>query len=182
MINLLSLDEFLSLNIALTKHNSLIHLISLIFAQTFDFIPVFFFFLVISLFTKKRKHSIFLLLLTFTSGIGFILKILIHRPRPYFFGIIDYANSLSYSFPSGHSIVVFMLAAYYSKNKNFQTKTNLYGLAVLVALSRVVLGVHYLSDVIAGAIISILITKTYFWKEKEINKFFNYFFNKLKIL
>ncbi len=179
MIDFLSLDEYLSLNIALNNYNSLFHIISLILAQVFDFMTIFFFFLILAFFTKKRKHTMFLIILTTSTAIGYILKLIVQRSRPYFFGITNYANSLGYSFPSGHSIVAFALAFYYAKDKSVQAKLNFYGLAMLVALSRVVLGVHYLSDVIAGACISMFIVSLYFWKEKEINKRINKF---LKIM
>lgn len=57
-----------------------------------------------------------------------------------------------YSFPSGHTLhaVCFSVVAtaYYP-----ELGPGLFGFTLLVALSRLVLGLHYLSDVVAGAVI-----------------------------
>ncbi len=59
------------------------------------------------------------------------------------------------SFPSGHTIVSFALALpllYYNKKLGIIATV----LAVLVGLSRVFVGVHYLSDVLGGVVIAVL--------------------------
>ena len=58
----------------------------------------------------------------------------------------------SASFPSGHAATAFAAAAAVSA-LHPRLRVPLYGIAVLVALSRVYLGVHFLLDVIAGAIL-----------------------------
>ncbi|MBX3662859.1 MAG: phosphatase PAP2 family protein [Burkholderiales bacterium] len=75
------------------------------------------------------------------------------RPRPYqaHAGIERFAVELDrFSFPSGHTLhaVAFTLVtlAYYPALAGL-----LWPLTLLVALSRVVLGLHYPSDVLAGA-------------------------------
>jgi undecaprenyl-diphosphatase len=61
-----------------------------------------------------------------------------------------------YSFPSGHTLhaVAFtaMLSSYYPS-----LGPVLVGFTVLVSLSRVVLGLHYPSDVVAGAVIGVML-------------------------
>jgi undecaprenyl-diphosphatase len=84
-----------------------------------------------------------------------ILKRLIGRERPCATEIHAWSISLPpdrFSFPSGHTItafaITFSLGLYYP--------TLLVGLifcALSVAASRVILGLHYLSDVIAGVVI-----------------------------
>ena len=62
----------------------------------------------------------------------------------------------SYSFPSGHATATFMVA--FILGARFpRTRTPLFALAALVAISRVHLGCHYPSDVLAGAAVGILI-------------------------
>ncbi|HEX2714467.1 MAG TPA: phosphatase PAP2 family protein [Candidatus Acidoferrales bacterium] len=55
-----------------------------------------------------------------------------------------------FSFPSGHTMtafaIVFVVSAYYP-----HLEAPLYFLAVSIAISRLVLGMHFLSDVVAGA-------------------------------
>lgn len=81
------------------------------------------------------------------------------RPRP-FAVHEEIAQSVAildqYSFPSGHTLhaVVFaIVASIYFPALEFWVG----GFAALVALSRLVLGVHYPTDVLAGAIIGTLV-------------------------
>ena len=66
-----------------------------------------------------------------------------------------------YSFPSGHSmtaIVLYGLLAYVAyklvpSSVNWMTTTVLLTIGTLVGMSRLVLGVHYFSDVLGGWIV-----------------------------
>lgn len=89
------------------------------------------------------------------------LKPLIARPRPYtvegyeFLRMVELQSEKS--FPSGHSVAVFEMAfavAYYCKKKGRGVwGVVAYIMACLIAYSRLYVGVHYPTDVIAGAII-----------------------------
>ena len=90
-----------------------------------------------------------------------ILKYVVQRPRPMEYRIIDESG---YSFPSGHSMVSaafygFLIYLIYKNVKNKYVKwLSILGLSMLVILigvSRIYLGVHYTSDVIAGFLIAI---------------------------
>lgn len=90
-----------------------------------------------------------------------VLKYIIQRPRPTEFRIIDESG---YSFPSGHSMVSaafygFLIYLIYKNVKNKHLKwgliTLLSLLTILIGISRIYLGVHYTSDVLAGFLIAI---------------------------
>ena len=78
-----------------------------------------------------------------------------HRPEPFF----DTRLPSSYSFPSGHAMLSFCLclsaAALFSANRKSPSvriaiSTFWIGLSLAIGYSRIYLGVHYPSDVIAG--------------------------------
>jgi membrane-associated phospholipid phosphatase len=116
----------------------------------------------------KNLRPVFLLtILSYgVAGIsGDLLKQVFNRPRP----IITYTGELNFlssshspSFPSGHATKSVALAVPLSFNNilNNQltkaSKITVISTATLVCLSRIVLGAHYLSDVLAGAGWSIL--------------------------
>jgi len=79
-----------------------------------------------------------------------LLKVLIHRPRPeLFFGLLP---AETYSFPSGHAFVpaVFfgILAGILAAGARWRAAV--VAVAAFLGFSRVYLGYHYPSDVVAG--------------------------------
>lgn len=114
---------------------------------------------VITLFLLRRYVSLIALLVV-TAGAAILdelIKDLVRRPRPHLFPHATAAGG--YSFPSGHStnaLAFYAVAALLIWNLSDR---NAIGIAVsvvgaaivlLVGLSRVVLGVHYPTDVIGG--------------------------------
>lgn len=90
--------------------------------------------------------------------IGFLLKKLLGRPRP--FMVIPNAHVgdrvwKDYSFPSGHTAAGFSLAVNYALFYP-QLAIPLTLCAVLVGISRVYLGYHYPTDILAGAVLGTL--------------------------
>lgn len=82
----------------------------------------------------------------------------------------------NYSFPSGHCSRAIMLAYFFSERVNIEAP--ILGLIVLwalvVSLSRLLLGRHYFSDVMFGMILGALEFKllSYYWLSKENCMFF----------
>lgn len=111
---------------------------------------------------KNKKIGIAIWLnLIIATILNIILKGILQRPRPTEYRIIDESG---YSFPSGHSMVsmafygfIIYLIYKYVKNKYIKWGliTFLGILITSIGLSRIYLGVHYTSDVIAGFLISI---------------------------
>ena len=113
---------------------------------------------------KEAKKAIFIF---FSAGFGglilFIIKYTVQRVRP-----LPEVFS-GYSFPSGHStiIVVFFLSLLFIINKK-EILSMLATFAIIaVPVSRVVLGAHFLSDVIAGLLLGSIVVdfmKVYYKK------------------
>ena len=124
-----------------------------------------------------REAKLFALTMIGASLLNITLKLAFKRERPVPF--FDLSAPESYSFPSGHSLAscVFFagLAAILSgRIKRKRTRTIMWTTAtimfLLIGLSRIYLGVHYTTDVIAGfasAIIWILVVR---FVEKELAK------------
>jgi undecaprenyl-diphosphatase len=115
---------------------------------------------VATLFVVRRKYAALAFLLTAVLGgllLSFMLKTWFERPRPQ---IVPYLCAVAgSSFPSGHSMmsaVVYLTlgALLAARAARRRSKLMLLSLALLltglVGCSRVCLGVHYPSDVLAG--------------------------------
>ena len=111
--------------------------------------------------------------ITITAGLSFILGLVInqaillfvHRMRPYDSGIthLFIERSPDFSFPSDHATASFAIASAFLF-KSRRSWGMVFGLAALIiCLSRVFLGTHYLSDVIAGAFTGILASVTVYF-------------------
>jgi len=109
----------------------------------------------------KHKEKIWaliwvvLLSLVFTE---YILKNLIRRSRPDVFitSMMAFFSDNTYAFPSFHATVAFACAYVLAKGHK-KLDYFYYGLAVLIAFSRIYLGKHYILDVLAGSILGLLI-------------------------
>ena len=86
-----------------------------------------------------------------------VLKPLIDRTRPYY--VLDYTPLIppvgDPSFPSGHTSASFAAAtAIYAINKKWGIAA--YAFAAVMGFSRLYLGVHFPTDVLAGALVGIV--------------------------
>ena len=118
--------------------------------------------IILFLLIKNKKISFCILLnVIIATLLNIFLKNLIQRPRPIEFRLI---SETGYSFPSGHSMVsmafygfLIYLSIKYLKNKKLKVvlTTFLSILIIAIGISRIYLGVHYTSDVIAGFMISV---------------------------
>ena len=129
--------------------------------------------LVMLLFVRTRKVGM-LLLVSMLLGIiltNLILKNVISRPRPYLNQLSDFyiwwneAGALletGYSFPSGHTACAFICAfmAYRQLDKKFSIPIVIF--AILVAFSRLYVGVHYPSDILGGILLAYILYKIAF--------------------
>jgi undecaprenyl-diphosphatase len=133
-----------------------------VFDSTMPFVTdkgyILFFAVLIPLFFKDWRKGVLVIILCIPGFIAAdksvdLLKSLFARPRPYS-GLQNVrllvACSGSFSFPSGHAATSFAIASiigYFSR----RTAVPALCIAVLVGFSRIYVGVHYPSDVLAGA-------------------------------
>lgn len=104
-----------------------------------------------------RSQIVLLFLgILFTAVSVLALKFLIKRPRPEGEWGQIYRNSDPHSFPSGHAARAIMLTTIMLLSGYGWIGAGMLVWTLLVDLSRVGLGVHYLSDILVGTAIGIL--------------------------
>ncbi len=117
---------------------------------------------VIGLIIRKRDGSWTVLAYLLTVGFGVmalnnLLKLLVGRERPSVLRLTEPSGS---SFPSGHSAaaaaawaaIMFVLLRRQSRRRRIAGAVTAFAITVAVATSRVLLGVHWVTDVIAGVV------------------------------
>ena len=105
-------------------------------------------------------------ILAIAQIINIIIKNIIKRKRPYYeSNSIENLEKLKldyYSFPSGHTLNAFLL--FYILRENGVVNNYFKVIPYLVGLSRIILGVHYPTDVIAGAVLAkVLMLLSSYW-------------------
>lgn len=116
----------------------------------------------IFIFKNKRKGICICSNLLISTLLNQILKFIIQRPRPRGYNLII---ENGFSFPSGHSMIsaafygyIIYLIFTHIKNKKLKIFLSIitFLLVISIGCSRIYLGVHYASDVLAGFILAII--------------------------
>lgn len=113
-----------------------------------------------------------------------VIKNIVARPRPFdqIEGLICLVKKpRDYSFPSGHTSASFAAGVVFLKWMKKRYGVPLFGIALLIAFSRLYLGVHYPSDVLGGAIIGTLIAFLAMWIYSKTEGYTVDRFNKRKV-
>ena len=104
----------------------------------------------------KRIALILIIAIVLTAGVVFIVKFTVRRKRPEGEWGKFYRSTDPHSFPSGHAVRAVMLAVVMLGIGPLWLGLLLLVWAPLVGLARVAMGVHYLSDVLAGMILGLV--------------------------
>lgn len=120
--------------------------------------------LVVEAFAPGRRPGVCAAVnLVLVVGINQVLKEIVHRPRPD--ESLRLVSEVGYSFPSGHSMVsmafyglLLWMVWRYEKDRvvKWMCCAGFGILILMVGMSRVYLGVHYASDVLAGFCVSVI--------------------------
>jgi len=115
-------------------------------------------------FEKTRAHALRLVgVLVVVSLVVVAIKLAVGRVRPC--GSLSDVHALVFaaptdpSFPSGHAAGAFAVAAFvaFEARVHAIAKLALFVVAAAIGLSRVVLGVHFPTDVVAGALLGVAV-------------------------
>ena len=123
----------------------------------FDYPVILLFIIILSAYFIKHLKSKKLVLAVWLSpiitfGSNVFIKLIFRRPRPDLLEKFYPLNIPNYSFPSSHAAVFFsLLPLLIARTKKLRYVWLVY--IILVALSRILLKQHYLSDTIAGALL-----------------------------
>jgi undecaprenyl-diphosphatase len=135
--------------------------------------------LLLALLYKRHKVSSFnfTVLLVLGTIINLLLKFVFQRPRPDYLPLMFEST---YSFPSGHamnSFIFYSCIAYFIFRNTKSVGVRIFAgvllsiLVLMIGISRIYLGVHYPSDVLAGYIAGILWFLLIVFIEKTASKF-----------
>ena len=95
--------------------------------------------------------------ISFLAALVLCIKFLVRRRRPEGEWGSIYRNTDPHSFPSGHAARAFLIAVLATGLGPAWLAVLLWIWAPLVALARVAMGLHYVSDIVVGGILGIII-------------------------
>ena len=116
------------------------------------------------IFNKDKALALwFALTFAFTAIFNLVLKTIIRRPRPFatYDFILNLGNESGFSMPSSHSALAGMIAVFmcfvalkFGKYKTTKVLTFIVMIlfVAMICLSRMMLGVHYLTDTLVGVV------------------------------
>lgn len=119
----------------------------------------------------KRKAYVNGLSIALGMGLSTLCKYTIARPRPYerYNDLVPIAIEHTPSFPSGHTTAAFTMATNLSLSfKKWYVVLPAYTYAGVVGLTRIYSGVHYPSDVLAGAFLGMGSSLLTHWINKKL--------------
>jgi membrane-associated phospholipid phosphatase len=106
--------------------------------------------------SRWKQWLVCALLGPFAIGLNYAVKLAVKRPRPVLEGLPPLGGApSSLSFPSAHATSSFAVAT--AMVRVDPAMAGAFAVAVLLSLGRPYLGMHYPSDVLAGAVLGVLL-------------------------
>lgn len=123
------------------------------------------------------RHTCIAAGLSFLIGLGVnqIILLFVHRVRPYDFGVshLIITPSGDWSFPSDHATATLAIASAFLLRRLKRRGLVLLAGALLVCLSRVYVGTHYVTDVLGGAttgILTAVAVRGLYWEGTRVDR------------
>ncbi len=168
---------FQALN-GLANHSKILDLLGIFFAEYFLYLLILFLLFFLFWPKKDRIKNRAMVLISLAAaffaryGVKSIILLFYERPRPYM-NLPSVHKLISVnpienfqSFPSGHTIFLFALSTviYF-----FNKKLGIFFLvcSAIIAVARIFVGVHWPSDILAGAVLGIIIGTVINWLYKN---------------
>ncbi len=125
------------------------------------------------LYLRKDKNLIsYLVAIVVLFVIGEIIKDIVKEPRPCSLAEYSWINQSGcesgFAFPSNHATTLTGLF-FFMKNYKYVRVAYIIWM-IIILFGRIYLGVHYLADVLAGAVISLVVGYLIYRYENSINK------------
>lgn len=127
---------------------------------------------------QLTRHVLVAAGISFLLGLALnqIVLLFVHRLRPYDSGITHLliAPSADYSFPSDHATAGFAIAAAFLLHGMRRRGFVFLAAALLLAFSRVYVGIHYVGDVAGGAVTGIVaaaLVRSAYWEDTRADRF-----------
>ena len=124
------------------------------------------------------RHAAICAGLAFLLGLAINQGILlfIHRVRPYDVGVshLLIAKSADWSFPSDHATASMSVAMAFALQNLPRRTLALFGMALLLCLSRIYVGTHYFTDVVGGAatgIVAAIVVRSLYRENTRLDRF-----------
>lgn len=116
---------------------------------------------------KQVTYALYVPVAVLTANLlSHVLKAVIGRQRP---PLADQLlPQVNPAMPSGHTVGIFALAMASSLVWRTWKILPLWILAVVVSISRLYVGVHWLTDVLAGALIGITVSMAVWWVNRKV--------------
>ena len=160
---LVKFDEFFYKLITSSMNNTLTTIFKIItFFGSTVFMIIFALVLFIYFILKKKNIISYLTssCLIISTILNNVIKIIIRRSRP---DVIKLVTETSFSYPSGHTmasvsiygiIIYLLLNSNINKTVKYISSVGLSLLILLIGISRIYLGAHYMSDIIGAMLVS----------------------------